>query len=485
MLSQFATQLVTLLFLAVAPKYLGDTSYGELAFAVTFVGFFAVVANLGTKTFLVRKIARSPDLLGRYLVNSCAMKIELGLVLSCLAAALALILGYSERIVLLVEIGCIGMIFAALTDVLQGGLQARERMGEMALWGALQQYVIVGLIIAVLVTHVGGAVWVMAIVSVGQAISVAAYGYKLWPEMRGESVLELRVWRDVLVGGLPFVLWTGILMIYGSIDIIMLQSMSGSTTVGWYNLAYTWVGIPIAIPTILMTVFLPQLSTMAIRNPRSFRWKVNQTLCATVLICTPMAVGVALVAGNLLSLLGYPSGYHHAIVLIQILAVHIPIVAIDMIMSTALIAKDRQKAWVVVGIVAAVFNPLVNLAAIPWAMHRFSNGAIGASIVTVLTELVMLAGAIILRPAGVMNRATVLYILRCAIASLAMIPPVIAIAGASLPAKIAVGVAVFTVAAFALRVVSIKELRGGIGETLDLLHRRSLAPVPTTGSRAQ
>jgi len=55
-------------------------------------------------------------------------------------------------------------------------------------------------------------------------------------------------------------------------------------------------------------------------------------------------------------------------------------------------ASDRQRQWIVVGIIAAVFNPLLNLIAIPLTAHAYGNGATGAAMITVATEFLMLSG---------------------------------------------------------------------------------------------
>jgi hypothetical protein len=74
-----------------------------------------------------------------------------------------------------------------------------------------------------------------------------------------------------------------------------------------------------------------------------------------------------------------------------------------------------------------------------------------------------------LRPPGVFDRATVGFLLRCGIASLAMIPPVLYLCH-SLVTKVAVGVGVFAVSAFALGVLTPRSIWRAIVQV-----RRSVA----------
>jgi O-antigen/teichoic acid export membrane protein len=273
-------------------------------------------------------------------------------------------------------------------------------------------------------------------------------------------------------------LWNGVLAIFSSIDIPLLSAMAGNATVGWYTLAYNWISLPAFFASIVITAFLPSLSAHGLELSATFTRLANRALQLVVFVSTPLAIGIVLVAGDVLALLHYRSGFDHAIPLMRILAMHMPIVGVDMVLGTVLIASDRQKRWVMVGCLAALVNPLLNLLAIPLTMHMFGNGAIGASIVTVATELLMMSGAIFLRPKGVLDMATTGYLLRCAAASLAMVPAVIACGDAWLPVKIAVGAATYALASLALRTVSVHELRQNGLQVLDRVRPQSASSAP-------
>ena len=149
--------------------------------------------------------------------------------------------------------------------------------------------------------------------------------------------------------------------------------------------------------------------------------------------------------------------------LLQILAIHIPIVSLDIVLGSVVMAADRQRQWVVISVIATVVNPLLNLVAIPQAQRLFDNGAIGAAVITVLTEVILLIGGIALRPKGVLDRTTVNGLLRIVLASSAMIPVVLLIRDAPLAAQIAAGAATYAVSSLLLRTISIDEVRGWAG----------------------
>jgi O-antigen/teichoic acid export membrane protein len=145
-----------------------------------------------------------------------------------------------------------------------------------------------------------------------------------------------------------------------------------------------------------------------------------------------------------------------------------------MIVGAALQVTDRQRPFALLGLVAVVVNIGLNFIAIPFTIHHFDNGAIGAAVVTVATEFLILSGALALRPKGVLDRHTANYLGRCALASVAMIPAVAAIDGAWYGYKIAVGVAIFGVVALGLRIACPGDVVRAVGQV-----RHSMARAHT------
>ena len=135
-------------------------------------------------------------------------------------------------------------------------------------------------------------------------------------------------------------------------------------------------------------------------------------------------------------------------------------------LGAVLTAVDKQRAWVSIGCVAAVVNIGANLVAIPWCVRHLQNGAIGAALVTVVTEFVVMAGAARLRPRGVFDRSVLFYCVRCALACALMVPAVLSISGAWVGYKVLVGAAVFGAGSMILRVATLSEIRRQITEVV-------------------
>jgi O-antigen/teichoic acid export membrane protein len=130
-----------------------------------------------------------------------------------------------------------------------------------------------------------------------------------------------------------------------------------------------------------------------------------------------------------------------------------------MVTSTVLIALNREVARTRMAMVAAVANPVANIAVIPIFAALTGNGAIGASIVTVCTELFIVTSALALVGRGVFDRSNITTATRCLLAGAAMtVAMLLALPLGLVPLAVA-GAVTYALAALAFRAVRVSELK--------------------------
>ena len=426
------------------------------------VGVFTLVAGLGTSLFLSRAIARDYSLMGPYIWNAVLLKLALWAVMAPLALSVAYALGNRGQTLLLVALACAGMLPYLLTEVFFGGLTGMQRIARPAMWQVVQTYFVT--IVGIAVLELGGGVVPLSIVAqVGFLIPMTATALMVRPFVRGHRVVDLRLWRLLVVGGAPLLALTFLNTLYTTLDVPILHAISGSDPVGWYGVALKWVGIPMFITTAVGTAYYPAFSAQGKPITKEFAPLVNRAVHIVLFVTIPASFGLMFVADNIVRLI-YKPEFDPSIVLIQILAVGIPIIAFDTVLATALIAADRVKGYLAVAAIAACFNPVLSAVAITFTDHRYGNGAIGAAAVTVLTELWILLGALHFRSPGVIDRAESIRILRILAATATMAPFLWLTSGGPLALQVAVGIVVYAIASFVFGDITVSELR-------DLLRR--------------
>ncbi|MGH2491104.1 MAG: polysaccharide biosynthesis C-terminal domain-containing protein, partial [Candidatus Limnocylindria bacterium] len=227
--------------------------------------------------------------------------------------------------------------------------------------------------------------------------------------------------------------------------------------VGWYAAAYRIVTIPAFVPAIVMTVVFPALSASS-SDAAAFGRLGRRALHGVVVVSVPMALGIMVVADGLIRALGYPASFANSVLPMQILALHIPLAAIDTLIGTVLNASDRQRQWAMTGVAAAVLNPALNMIAIPLTQSALGNGAIGAAVITLATETFMLVAGLRLLPRGIIDTTTTARLARGVAAALVMAAMVWPLRDLPLFVPIGAGVLAYAASCLVLGAVSLGEL---------------------------
>jgi Na+-driven multidrug efflux pump len=141
-----------------------------------------------------------------------------------------------------------------------------------------------------------------------------------------------------------------------------------------------------------------------------------------------------------------------------ILAICIPAIYLNIILASVLLAAKRQVVWTVVMAGAAVANPLFNLVLIPVTEQRYHNGAIGAAISLVLTEVLMDVIGFFLVGRHVFDGRMIKRCSLVVLASAAMVGVALAARPLGTVESLAAGVATMVILVAALRIVRREEL---------------------------
>lgn len=439
------------------PRYLGDVNLGKFSFAAATVNLIALIASLGTSALVTREVARDPRRARELAINALLTRVPLS-VIAGVAVLLFVEVAVHDpltRTIFLVA-GC-GIAFGSLTDVSLAMLQGLHRMRALAVFSVAAKVAYGALGVAVLYRG-GNAV---QLVEVSLIVSAGGAGVLLYTLHRAfglRAAISSRLMISLVVGGLPFFVWQAALVIYGQVDIVMLAFMAGDAVVGWYSIAYKIVLIPGFVPFIAMTVLFPALSG-ASRSPEAFAQIARRSLHYLLLLSLPMSLGMLLLADRIIDFAGYPPAFHNSVVPLAILSLHMPLVAVDMLIGTMLNALDRQRQWAMVGVGAAVLNPLMNAAAIPLATAATGNAGIGSAVVVVLTELFLLLAGLRLLPAGTFGPDSWPGLVRCLVATGAMAVLVWWLRALPLPIATACGGLAFAAAAFGLGAINRSDIR--------------------------
>jgi O-antigen/teichoic acid export membrane protein len=453
------------------PRYLGDTNLGKLTFAFSLTALFMTFVLFGSNAYIARAIAREPERAPHLTYNALISRLPFIAVSVVAIVAFLVVFDYPQSTRTVVYIATAALVLAAVQQTIGAAFQGLERMTLVTAAGVVEKVIVVVFGVGVLALASNGLV-AYALVLLGAAAAATAVQFFWFVRTVGLSMkADVPLAWSLTRGGTAFFLWSISLIAYGSIDILLLSLMTDDEVVGWYGVAYRFIAIPAFIPFAVTTALLPALSST---HGDEFRAIARRCMDLVVMTSLPIALGLLVGAGVLIETLDYGDGFDNSVVLIRILSLHVPLVAVSMVAGTVLIALNREVVRTRMAMVAAVANPLANIAIIPIFVALTGNGAIGTAIITVCTELFIVTTALALVGRGVFDRSNVTTAARCLAAGAVMTVAMLLALPYGLVPLAAAGAAAYAIAALAFRAVRISELKTA-GELLLPARRASEA----------
>jgi O-antigen/teichoic acid export membrane protein len=453
---QLITWTMTLGWTLVVPRLLGPAEIGLIITAWSVTGILAILLGFGTKNYLVRAIVVDRDGAPGLVATGTVLR----LLLSPLFLGVVVLwahfarYGHEGNVVLYLAAGA--TILTLLAEPMQAAFQAIERMKYLAYSDVINKSV-QGLLGIVLAVAGFGAVGFAGCWMVMSGVVLVLDALWLRPHVR----LKLRTSGRRLVHmakeSVAYWAFGLFFMIYLWIDTAMLSLMTNPTVVGWYGVPTKLFQTAMVLPVMLSTAWLPRLVSVFERSPGDLPRAARAPIELAAVLGLPIAAGIAIAAGPIIHLV-YGGAYDQAVPVMIILGLCIPPMYLNIMLSQVLIAAKRQVRWTWVMAGATVVNPAINAALIPLAQTRFHNGAIGAAVALLVTELAIVAVGFAMVGRGVVNRSNARRVTLTALACAATCAVAFALRPYGTVASLAAGALVFGMLAWALRLITPAEI---------------------------
>jgi O-antigen/teichoic acid export membrane protein len=371
--------------IAVLTRYLGPDDYGRFTLALMYMQLFGVLADVGLYTTVVREISRDPSRTQQLVGNALTLRLLLSLAMIALGAGVSLLLPYERDVRLAILLAGGPLLFGMLTSSLVTVLQARLRMGRAVVGEVVGRAFALGLTVLVAVLDLG--FFAVFGAAAGGALANLVVTWLLTRRLLSVRFrAEPAVWRPLLVASLPLGLALAINEIYFRADTVIISLSQPYEQVGLYALAYRILEFTLALGTIFLTTVFPLLSeAVAHDEPRATRM-IQVSTDVFLILGAPLVAGGLVLSPQLVELAA-GADFADAADPLRILLVAGALSWVNGVFGFALVAKRRQAAALWLNLTALTFNVVLNLLLVP----RY--GIVVAAVVTVASELVILAGS--------------------------------------------------------------------------------------------
>ena len=379
---------IGLVSIAVITRYLGPDDYGRYTLALTYMQLFAVLADVGLFTIVVREISRDPSRTEELVGNTLTLRLLLSAVVIALAAAISLLLPYDPDVRTAILLAGLPLLFGMLNSTFVTVLQARLRMGRAVIGDVLGRAVglaAVGLVAALDL----GFYAVMGAAAAGALATAVTTMLLTRPLARITVRAEPAVWRGLLRAALPLGVALAVNELYFRADTLIISLYEPYEQVGLYTLAYRMLELTLVFGTVFLTTTFPLLSQAVASDEPRARRTIQLSTELLVVLGVPLFAGGLVVAPDLVDLAAGDE-FGDAATPLRILLAAGALAWVNGVFGYALIAKDRQMSALWLNLSALAFNLGLNLLLVP----RY--GIVVAAAVTVASEVLILAGSYVL-----------------------------------------------------------------------------------------
>lgn len=388
LIGQFTGRLLDLLTILVIARHYGEEQYGQFSFAFAYVGYFAVLADMGFGLIFVREMARSGDRAAALLSCMMVAKLVLVIISSTLAAVFVLIPGYPEATVHLVWIALIGLMVSpklpSVRTVYEQLFQSRLRMSVPVIIRLFE-----GLLLLLMVLIATNYEQSMKVVVTLFVISFLPGLFGIYYLSRKLVIpsewIDFPLLRSLFKSALPLGLLGAIWVMNGRIDVFFLSIWRTDSEIGYYSAAYRLTEAMRLLPSAVMMSVYPLLSQLARELPNSFSEILDTSVKVQLIIAIPVCFLLCVLAQPIIAFLYTPAFLPAAGALSILVWTELAIV-LTMSLSQTLIALNHRTVviWISAGTLAVTI--CLNVFLIP------TFGYLAASGITVVSEMVGVVG---------------------------------------------------------------------------------------------
>jgi len=467
---QLVTWTSTLLLIAAYGRFLGDVKFGELYFAISFVGLFGSPIEFSFNQQITRDVAQDTGKALSYLYNTLLIKVVLWFALYSLILLLCWLLGYDMEQRILIAICGLALLSASIASTFGSLHIAFERAFFPTVGSILEKGL--SALIGILILRQGAGVEVMAFVLLGGSVASAIWQASWFFCLVGAGfAIDWALIRGLVRTSIPFVVYGALGVIYYRIDTFLLSLMTNIAVVGWYGAGYRLFDTLNFLPALLMPpIMFPVFSKLSTTSEEKLRLAIEKSMSFLLFFGLPIAMGLIVATPNIVDFLYHRPEFTHTTPVLQALAPGLVLLYVNAVLGTIIVSTKREKKIPIMAAIALVFNLGLNLILIPIYQD------VGAAIATSLTELLLAGIAIVFIPRHLLPLGSLRVGVKSLVASLVMAVAILLLSTFQILVILPVAMLVYFGTAILLRTIPREDIQELYRAIRLKVHRASTPP---------
>ena len=377
----FFAKIISMVIAFIATAYiarnLGPKNYGELSYAISFVGLFAFLASLGIEQILYRDTIRYPEKRNAYLGTAIAIRVVASLVTAFLCIFSAMILSPKDVSLLLIVIISLTFVCGSFS-LLSMEFQADAMSKYPSIFSVF--VVIILNIIKILVIYFDkGVIYLAGVILLEPILYSCMYMYlrsKYYGTLENLK-FDKQIALQVLKDSFPLIFASAFFMIYARIDQVMIKNMMSAEFVGLYDAAVRMSEISYFIPNIIVAALFPAIVNAKKTSDELYFKRIKKLLFTLLAVSICIAIVTTFLSEHL-TLIIFGAGFIATIPILQIYVWSNVGAALNLLVQQVLISENLTKNVSITIFFGMITNVALNFVMIP--MYGMAGAAVASLI---------------------------------------------------------------------------------------------------------
>ncbi len=369
-----------LLTIAIMTRYLGTAGFGDYTTIITYLTFFATIADLGLTLVTVQLISKPKAHIEKIVGALFGFRLVTAFFFLLLSIIISFFLPYSYTIKLGIAVTAFSFLFVNFNQILVGIFQKNLQMGKVAIAETVSRlFLFVAVYLIYLFDY--GLMGILVATVFSNFISFLFHYIYSKRIVRARVSFDLKLWRDIINQSWPIAVTIFFNLIYLRTDIIILSLFKSSEEVGIYGAAYKVTDVLITIPFMFAGIILPILSSSFLSEKKEyFKNVLQKSFDVMIIFALPLFAGTFFTADAIINIIAGEE-FHESAYVLKILMAATSFIFIGTMFSHAVISIEKQKKI----ISSYVFVAITSLVAYFIFIPKYSY--LGAAWVTVYSEI--------------------------------------------------------------------------------------------------
>lgn len=362
-------------------RYLGPYNYGQLSYAISFVGIFSFISSLGIDSVLYREILKYKDQKDIYMGTALVLKLWAGLLASVLCILGAYWSGTQDIALLLITIISFTFIFNSFNIIIfefQASVDSK-----------IPSIIAVAVTLILSIGKIAVAIFDKGIIYLSIILLLESILYAvLYIVFRIRKYGSISKWSfdktvavSILKDSWPMMFSTAFALIYARIDQVFIKSLIDVEAVGIYDAAVRLSEVWYFLPNIILASLFPAIMNARNTDLTVYYKRIKYVLLLMLVLSVGIAIPATILAKQVVYIIFGPA-FIASYFILQIYIWSLIGTYINHAISHFLIAENYRRMLFTSSLVGMMLNVVLNIVLIP------KYGIAGAAIATLISYTV-------------------------------------------------------------------------------------------------